>query len=734
MQGNRNHILYSLFMILTLLLGCQTDEELKEIREEDYSGRVIGVSENVVVIDDEDENVESEDYDIQTGEYSVTFQDSIPPIATGSVIVIDRDTTGYLRMVNSITVDGNTIQMSTEQATFEDVFYDSEFKLSTEMVEAQTPSGGRIFSAKEMSTALTDEAGFIHPLEMHIHKANGGSQRISSFEGSGEGIGKGLYKYYDFSQTDIINENGVRLYVDEGYFEFDPVIKLEFEFDRQVDNLSDIVKGKISRFSFYSDNSKVEFKSILKCEASSYEKITELTLKNNLIRVTFKFLVAGVPVWITVDSDLLTKNQFIINGEATASTGIKSTRLITCGALYENSEWQPIHNYTKLDTIYPLEVQAGNTNIYDRFEIYPNTKILFYGVIGPNFDIVPYLTGEMNSSINLNRDLSLNAGVDARVGAEVTILGYDLLSWKSDNIRFFDTLLWYSPKTITIMDGNNQTGKTNSTLPVPIKVKVTDSKGLASPFIPVYFESTTGNGSVDQSKVFTDINGFAETNWTLGDIEGEQILEVFLRNANDEIMESQVNFTALAEQSDDSFSGDSGTFIDERDGEEYKWVQIGEQIWMAENLNYQGGWCYNEAEANCEIYGKLYRWFAAKNICPEGWHLPTRSEWTELIDFNGGASIAGGRLKSFEFWDIPNEGATSESMFNALPAGWLNSLQWKYYSLGELTIFWTSTEASDFQGIKMAYYHRLDYDSESINLNGSLDQRAYVSVRCILDE
>lgn len=115
----------------------------------------------------------------------------------------------------------------------------------------------------------------------------------------------------------------------------------------------------------------------------------------------------------------------------------------------------------------------------------------------------------------------------------------------------------------------------------------------------------------------------------------------------------------------------AGTLRDSRDGKTYKTVEIGEQVWMAENLNYKtsGSVCYDNDSANCKKYGRLYTWEAAKKVCPAGWHLPNSDEWSSLWDAVGGVGSdgSGTKLMSKNGWD---DGNGSDSFgFAVLPAG-----------------------------------------------------------------
>lgn len=124
-----------------------------------------------------------------------------------------------------------------------------------------------------------------------------------------------------------------------------------------------------------------------------------------------------------------------------------------------------------------------------------------------------------------------------------------------------------------------------------------------------------------------------------------------------------------------------GNLVDERDGKSYKTVLIGEQLWMAENLNYGDSastpeleghvWCGggDSLENDCGIYGRLYTWSAGAELCPEGWTLPSMDDFRILAQNFGGLTFAGDPLKSeAEAWS--KKGGSNISGFSALPAGY----------------------------------------------------------------
>lgn len=177
------------------------------------------------------------------------------------------------------------------------------------------------------------------------------------------------------------------------------------------------------------------------------------------------------------------------------------------------------------------------------------------------------------------------------------------------------------------------------------------------------------------------------------------------------------------------------TFKDSRDGKVYKTVKIGNQIWMAENLAYAPSsgnyWAYDNDNSNVETYGYLYDWETACDVCPDGWHLPTDAEWTELTDYLG--ENAGGKLKATGtieagtgLWYDPNTGATNETGFTALPGGGRDG-SGAFYYVGFTGFWWSATEST----ANGAWGRNMTYSLSDVNRG--LGKELGFSVRCLRD-
>lgn len=216
---------------------------------------------------------------------------------------------------------------------------------------------------------------------------------------------------------------------------------------------------------------------------------------------------------------------------------------------------------------------------------------------------------------------------------------------------------------------------------------------------------------------------------------------------------------------------DNQFFVDTRDGNRYKTVKIGNQIWMAENLRFivnlgRGAYVYgnsstifNDAKSNYnyKTYGLLYNFETAQIACPEGWHIPTDNEWKELEmylgmsekdcnkmsyefinpDFSSFINPRNGvdkvLISDKQFWN--NQKSISGIGFNARPAGWKN-YQSVYKGLADYAVWWTSTDDEDALGLDLSdrfvFFRSLHKNVNSI-IRSSANTMCCLSVRCIKD-
>ncbi len=191
------------------------------------------------------------------------------------------------------------------------------------------------------------------------------------------------------------------------------------------------------------------------------------------------------------------------------------------------------------------------------------------------------------------------------------------------------------------------------------------------------------------------------------------------------------------------------------DGNVYNTVVIGTQTWMAENLKtttYNDGtqipnvidnnswsahtsgaysWYNNDEASYEEPYGALYNGYAVETekLCPSGWHVPSEPEWTVLLDYMGGMSVAGGKLKivGVNYWNSPNIGATDEYEFSAYPSGSRDGSNGSFSDIKRLCDYWTSTVPENRCIIRLFSWEEVCYPYCDRVINDG------VAVRCIKD-
>lgn len=200
-----------------------------------------------------------------------------------------------------------------------------------------------------------------------------------------------------------------------------------------------------------------------------------------------------------------------------------------------------------------------------------------------------------------------------------------------------------------------------------------------------------------------------------------------------------------------TISAFAGTFVDSRDGKKYKTVQVGSQLWMAQNMNYavSESACYDNEQENCRVYGRLYSKESAKNACPSGWTLPRESDFETLKNTfkdNGSWDYVKSKMGWLPFQymrclveDEPCEGiidwetdgltdnnGNNKTGLSVVPAGIRNN-QNKYEGLGFTTAIWSADES--YCSFEKELSSEGFYYDETASTNKYLS--GWYSVRCV---
>ncbi len=286
--------------------------------------------------------------------------------------------------------------------------------------------------------------------------------------------------------------------------------------------------------------------------------------------------------------------------------------------------------------------------------------------------------------------------------------------------------------------------------PNPIIAVVKDESGNVMEGVKVTFSVEEGFlfpiGSDVGSRfvnIYTDINGKAKTKWKLGSSYGTQTIKASIITANGSPITNTLNIIGM---------------LSDVEGNLYQTIEIGDQLWMAENLRstkYNDGteipyisnphdweintsnpafcWYYNSEYEYKEDYGALYNWHvvATDKLCPSDWRVPTDNDWTVLINALGGEGLAGGKLKEAgtSHWKSPNTGASNEAGFKARPGGHRNFAGVFYGAVnktGSYGYWWSATVMNS----ETAWSRIMYYDNSTVFRHNSNKRNGY-SIRCI---
>lgn len=238
-------------------------------------------------------------------------------------------------------------------------------------------------------------------------------------------------------------------------------------------------------------------------------------------------------------------------------------------------------------------------------------------------------------------------------------------------------------------------------------------------------ESSDAEDSLSDLKFRWDweSDGRWDTEWTSEPVREHRFLQSGVYQIDLEVMDTDGAISLVFEFVDviEFF------LFDNRDNHEYRTIQIGDQLWMAENLNYMtysGSWCHNDSIENCEKQGRIYDWYTAQTICPAGWSLPSGEDWDELIAFVG--ENPSDKLRSLSGWNSDLNGSDTYGL-NVMPAGYRHDYG-AFAASDSYAYFWST----DIYSEMMAWSRLMSYDRPEVKTN-FLNKGNAFSVRCLRD-
>lgn len=460
----------------------------------------IVLNNNVKIIDKKSMILNLNPVQIDNGIYQFTSSIATPLIASGDVIV-GEDGEGYIRKVISSSVNGNSITLQTIQGSMSDVFSDGSFNFNMSL--------------------------------------NGSTQQKIQL---GDGFN------YSINNLNLYQDGPLSIVLNSGNIDFNPNWYFKFDYSNSAINNFEIsarngtLNGDFKATVTASQAVTLAEKSF-SILGKPYKKVYTI-----YVRAVIGVIPVIVPVTIVIETDIIARYGAVVNAAIIRSTNFTSTNTFSLGAKFANEQWEGINSFSPKNN-FTLSNRTGDTNLTIDLSLEPKVSVKLYGVLGPYVSVAlnERVSGSLGSP-SLDWDIKADVWLKSTMGVKVPIISSKLLlnysnTWETPKLSY------QTPYKIIKISGDNQKGIPGTKLIAPIKVKVVDSFDIVQSNVPVFFSVSTGVGSVENKRVLTDANGFAETFWTLGTTTDPQDLNVSVKKADGtHIIDSPVVFSTFSDK------------------------------------------------------------------------------------------------------------------------------------------------------------------------------------------
>lgn len=493
-------------------------------------------------------------YNEQSGEAKLTFAGEVPVMGKYDVVLLPKDGDYIIRLINEVQqAEGSkTVTLTTRDGVMGNLFKNTRFTLATE--------GGAHGAPKRAPASAYDDAPVYLPTKVEIFT---GDEYVEIYDAAKTGRRKAPQGFENEFFNWEYNDDGRALWesglqsLSWDKLNFNLGLKGKFSFDFGDIPWEDVRMGDLQNLKITLEGG-FDMEMVLKyLVASQVEWKKEWTLKEDVFKAKYTFMVGTVPVYISVGADLMAEVSLGASGEASVTAGITSSNTVTYGV-----EWDAERGLSKIaECERNLEMVGPDVNIKAHAEAratcYPKIEIGIYKVLCPTISPQPYLKAEADGRLVDNKYVAWNAGVSTGVDLGLGLC-LDLFFFKKDlgeidPINVFDIPLVSLPEEIKLLNEPEEevliNGKREVKYHVTHKINLT-GKTYDAANVLVHFEAE--GGELEDEYGYTDKDGNVTAFFTLNDLQGGKVkAEVVLgaegeEDEDDEDAIKADDWTALA--------------------------------------------------------------------------------------------------------------------------------------------------------------------------------------------
>lgn len=435
----------SAIMLMTAVLfvaGCKPEDEPNnggEMNDEVVNPNYVPIDWNEAVLVASDDN---------TGDYQIQFNGEMPELQPGSIVTIDRETEVLYRFVESVNVEGNSVRITSSEAYLTDIFANTDFTLSTAM-SGKSKGRGRVY----------------YPEVVYLQNDDGTYTLLhgNSLRDDGDGFTHDLWHYGD-TLDDLELASGdhysVKMEKLNMTADLDLVMRMNFSGRDSVTYWGNGKQRFMSRaleVKAYLEGSFAA-EQMIQCDidgSCEFSPGSDLWKRDVFPPLSFRVLVGNVPILVTVSADLYREVQLTAKGEITAYTGMAETANGKYGFEWKQKQGAPgLIKELSYDYAFTPPTVEGKGEIEAKLWVFPRINVSLYNIIGPSFDIKPYLSTTLSGGFKEQMlgqsddfcawSLDCNTGLDACCGLSLRLFGLSAY-WPTPNVNLVDKPLYHSP-------------------------------------------------------------------------------------------------------------------------------------------------------------------------------------------------------------------------------------------------------------------------------------------------